>query len=53
VRVETEGTGPDRVLVGHALGVDPTGRLLVESGGSVHAISAGDCTHLRERSAAP
>ncbi|WP_245725682.1 biotin--[acetyl-CoA-carboxylase] ligase [Propionibacterium cyclohexanicum] len=35
------------VLTGHAVGVDPTGAILIERGGQVEAHSAGDVVHLR------
>jgi BirA family transcriptional regulator, biotin operon repressor / biotin---[acetyl-CoA-carboxylase] ligase len=43
VRVERA----DSTLVGTATGIDDAGRLLVESDGTVHAITAGDVVHLR------
>ncbi|MEU9830321.1 biotin--[acetyl-CoA-carboxylase] ligase [Streptosporangium sp. NPDC048047] len=46
VRVELPG---ERVLAGRAVGVDASGRLLVESGGEEHALSAGDVVHVRPR----
>jgi BirA family biotin operon repressor/biotin-[acetyl-CoA-carboxylase] ligase len=52
VRVETGESGPNRTLVGRACGVDSSGRLLVEAGGRLHAICAGDCTHLHETAVA-
>ncbi len=45
VRVES-GRGPDEAVVGRAHGVDSSGRLLVDVGGSLHAVASGDCTHL-------
>ncbi|OYO20803.1 biotin--[acetyl-CoA-carboxylase] ligase [Enemella dayhoffiae] len=39
--------GPDRELVGTAIGVDDSGSLLVETGSNVQAFPAGDVTHLR------
>ncbi len=43
VRVEL-GAG---ALTGTARGLDAAGRLLVDSGGATHAVSAGDVVHLR------
>jgi BirA family biotin operon repressor/biotin-[acetyl-CoA-carboxylase] ligase len=43
VRVER----PDAPLVGHAVGIDDSGRLLVEVDGTTHAVAAGDVVHLR------
>jgi BirA family biotin operon repressor/biotin-[acetyl-CoA-carboxylase] ligase len=43
VRVER----PDGPIVGTATGIDDAGRLLVDVGSSVEAISAGDVVHLR------
>ena len=51
VRVERDEAGPHGVLVGRACGVDPSGRLLVEAGGRVHTVAAGDCTHVRHKEA--
>jgi BirA family biotin operon repressor/biotin-[acetyl-CoA-carboxylase] ligase len=43
VRVETgEGT-----VVGEAVGVEPPGTLLLDTGGEIARIHAGDCDHLR------
>ncbi|MEW9527041.1 biotin--[acetyl-CoA-carboxylase] ligase [Microbispora sp. NPDC049125] len=44
VRVELPG---ERVLTGLAVGVDPSGHLLVRSQGEDHALSAGDVVHVR------
>lgn len=44
VRVELPGTD---ALLGTAVGIDETGRLLVESDAGVTAVAAGDVTHLR------
>ncbi|GIH74413.1 biotin--[acetyl-CoA-carboxylase] ligase [Planobispora longispora] len=44
VRVELPG---ERVLTGLATGVDPSGHLVVESGGQEHTLSAGDVVHVR------
>ena len=35
------------VLVGAATGIDPDGRLLVDDGGTTHAVAAGDVVHVR------
>ena len=43
VRVER----PDTPLVGTAVGIDHSGRLLVEVDGTTHAVAAGDVVHLR------
>jgi BirA family transcriptional regulator, biotin operon repressor / biotin---[acetyl-CoA-carboxylase] ligase len=43
VRVEL----PGGTLEGAAAGVDPSGRLLVDSGGTTTAVSAGDVVHVR------
>jgi len=48
VRLEFGGGGSHRALVGRALGIDGSGRLVVESGGRVEAVSTGDCLHLEE-----
>ena len=39
----------DKELIGEAIGIDETGRLLIapEAGGEVVAIAAGDIVHLR------
>lgn len=44
VRVELPGAAP---LLGTAVGIDESGRLLVESDAGVTAVAAGDVTHLR------
>ena len=44
VRVELPGAEP---LLGTAVGIDETGRLLVSSDAGVTAVAAGDVTHLR------
>ncbi|MEV6863554.1 biotin--[acetyl-CoA-carboxylase] ligase [Streptosporangium subroseum] len=44
VRVELPG---ERVLTGLATGIDHSGRLLVESKGEEHTLSAGDVVHVR------
>ncbi len=36
-----------QVLAGNACGVDPAGRLVVDSGGKLTAVSAGDVLHVR------
>lgn len=41
----------DNTIVGVARGVDASGRLLIDDGSAVHAVSAGDITHLRPGSA--
>lgn len=46
VRVELPG---DAVLDGIARGIDPAGRLLVDAGGTVTPVSAGDVVHVRPR----
>ncbi|NLT29378.1 MAG: biotin--[acetyl-CoA-carboxylase] ligase [Propionibacterium sp.] len=46
IRVLLDETG-DRVVQGTAVGVDATGRLLVEVDGDVRAFAAGDVVHLR------
>jgi BirA family biotin operon repressor/biotin-[acetyl-CoA-carboxylase] ligase len=43
VRVETNG----EAIVGEAVGVEPPGALLVETGDGTARIHAGDCEHLR------
>jgi BirA family biotin operon repressor/biotin-[acetyl-CoA-carboxylase] ligase len=43
VRVER----PDSPLVGTAVGIDDSGRLLVDVDGTTHAVAAGDVIHLR------
>ncbi len=40
------GRVPGETVVGRAHGIDPSGRLLVDAGGSLHAVACGDCTHL-------
>ncbi len=44
VRVERPGAE----LVGTATGIDRSGRLLVDAGGTLHAVAAGDVVHLRD-----
>jgi BirA family biotin operon repressor/biotin-[acetyl-CoA-carboxylase] ligase len=44
VRVER----PEAPLVGTAIGIDDSGRLLVEVDGATHAVAAGDVVHLRD-----
>lgn len=49
-RVSVERTlegGAAHVLVGQAVDVDETGRLVVEADGALHTLSVGDVTHLR------
>jgi len=47
VRAEFGGPAANRPIVGKAVGVDLTGRLLVAEGETVHALSSGECAHLR------
>jgi biotin-(acetyl-CoA carboxylase) ligase len=37
----------DDVLAGTAIGVDPSGQLLVSADGETHLINVGDVVHLR------
>lgn len=47
VRIEVEGADGVRVIRGQAIGIDRTGRLLVEAEGVCHTIVSGECIHLR------
>jgi BirA family biotin operon repressor/biotin-[acetyl-CoA-carboxylase] ligase len=38
---------PGETLVGQAVGIDDTGHLLLDTGGSIRVIAAGDVVHLR------
>ncbi|HHU11401.1 MAG TPA: biotin--[acetyl-CoA-carboxylase] ligase [Intrasporangiaceae bacterium] len=42
--------GQDRVQVARAVGVDDTGRLVIESGAGRRPVAAGDVTHVRQDS---
>ena len=47
VRIEIEGAEGARVICGRAIGIDRSGRLLVEAEGTCHTIVSGECIHLR------
>ncbi len=45
VRVEVAGSAGPGLIVGRAVGLDSTGRLLVTAGEAVYSVTAGECIH--------
>lgn len=50
VRVEISGPATPPTVVGRAVGIDPSGRLLVSVDGAVHPVASGECVHVRAAS---
>jgi len=47
VRVEAGASTAPSPIVGKAVGLDPTGRLLVATGDTVYPVTSGECIHLK------